>query len=79
MVSRLICGGLIGLAVLAGSVSAQTVLYVDCDATDPPDGSSWCTAYRTLDEALAVAGADMVIRVADGTYTPDPSGLADPR
>jgi len=79
MVSRLICGGLIALAVFAGSVSAQTVVYVDVDATDPPDGSTWCTAYRTLDEALAVAGADTVIRVADGTYMPDPSGLADPR
>jgi len=79
MVSRLICGGLIGFAVLAASVSAQTVLYVDANATDPPDGLSWCTAYRTLDEALAVAGADTVIRVADGTYMPDTSGLADPR
>ena len=51
MVSRLICGGLLGLAVLAGSVSAQTVLYVDVNATDPPDGSSWdrnggCDAVR---------------------------------
>jgi len=62
---------------------ASALVYVDQNATDPPDGSSWCSAYRTLDAALAVAAdsPEIVeeIHVADGTYTPDTSGLADPR
>lgn len=55
-------------------------LFVDVDATGPVhDGSSWCSAYLTLDEALAVVTSGQTIRVAGGLYTPDPTGLLDPR
>jgi len=59
------------------------VLYVDASATGVGDGSSWVDAYPGLHEALIVAaGAPLTvdeIRVAGGTYAPDPSGLSDPR
>ena len=59
---------------------AQTVRYVDADATGPVhDGSTWCNAYTTLGEALDVAGGGDAILVADGIYTPDSTGLDDPR
>jgi len=46
-------------------------LYVDSGAPGPHDGSNWKRAYRHLQEALAVATAGMVIKVAEGTYYPD--------
>ncbi len=55
--------------------SAQPVLYVDDSATGANDGSSWCDAYRYLQDALATArasdGTVTEIRVAQGTYKPD--------
>ncbi|MCK4625309.1 MAG: hypothetical protein KAV00_08370, partial [Phycisphaerae bacterium] len=61
--------------------SAQTIIYVDADATETPhDGSSWCHAYLTLYEALNLPPSPgTTIRVANGTYLPDPTGLEDPR
>ncbi len=68
------------LLLSGATVSGQTLLYVDASATGPGhDGSSWCTAFTELHEALAVVTADTVIRVADGVYHADPTGLADPR
>ena len=59
---------------------AQSVLYVDQNANlTPHDGSSWCNAYLTLDEALAVSTSGFTIKVADGTYMPDTTGLTEPR
>ncbi|MCK4659312.1 MAG: right-handed parallel beta-helix repeat-containing protein, partial [Phycisphaerae bacterium] len=60
---------------------AQTIIYVDADATETPhDGSSWCHAYLTLYEALDLPPSPgTTIRVANGTYLPDPTGLGDPR
>lgn len=56
------------------------VLYVDSDATGPNhDGSSWCSAYKELHQALAVVGFGVVLRIANGTYLPDAAGLGDPR
>ena len=63
--------GLFSVMLAAVPASAQTVVYVDMNATGPThDGTSWCQAYLTLDDALAVAGVDTAIRVADGTYLP---------
>ncbi|MCP4592829.1 MAG: hypothetical protein GY842_19005, partial [bacterium] len=66
------------LAVLvlscAATVQAQTILYVDDDASADGDGASWGTAYRYLQDALVAAGTSGVethIRVAQGAYTPD--------
>lgn len=64
----------------AGTLHAQTVVFVDADATGPThDGSSWCNAYQELPSALGVAASNTVIRVANGTYVPDASGLGDSR
>ncbi len=62
----------------ADTTQGQTSVYVDAGATGPVhDGSSWCQAYTELHEALAVAGPEDTILVADGTYTPDTTGLSD--
>jgi hypothetical protein len=80
MCERCIIRGSLVLMALTVAAQASTTVYVDANATDEPhDGSSWCHAYLTLYEALAVAQADTTIRVADGTYWPDATGLDDPR
>lgn len=49
-------------------------IYVDSSVTLSGDGSTWATAFKTLSEALAVAGRctniDSIL-VAKGTYYPD--------
>jgi hypothetical protein len=64
------------MITLAASSSAQPVLYVDADVPGPThDGSSWCSAYLYLQDALTAAeasgGAVTEIRVAEGVYKPD--------
>ncbi|MHC4676724.1 MAG: right-handed parallel beta-helix repeat-containing protein, partial [Planctomycetota bacterium] len=46
-------------------------IFVDADATGSNNGSSWEDAYKYLQDALAVAGGDDQIWVAEGTYYPD--------
>ena len=59
---------------------AGSALHVDADASGPVyDGFGWCTAFHDLQEALGVATAGDVIRVADGVYLPDSADLVDPR
>lgn len=58
------------------SAAGQAVLYVDVNATGAArDGSSWCSAFVYLQDALAQAetsgGTVSEIRVADGVYKPD--------
>lgn len=63
-------GGFVSAAV---PLRAQTVVFVDGDATGPVhDGTSWCTAFTDLQDALTPAAAGTEIRVADGTYKPGP-------
>ena len=74
--------GLLGLVVSAASLDAQVILRVDANVSGGSrDGSSWANAFKDLSAALkapnAVAGTE--IWVANGTYVPDPAGLADPR
>jgi len=57
-------------------VEAPNVLYVDGNATGTfRDGSTWCNAFVSLQDALATAassnGVITEIRVADGIYRPD--------
>ncbi len=53
----------------------EKVFYVDDDAELGGDGTTWPTAFRYLQDALAAAVADypytVEIRVAGGTYYPD--------
>ena len=49
----------------------SSTLYVDAAALPGGNGRSWATAFRFLQDALAVAQVGATIRVAQGIYTPD--------
>jgi len=59
------------VAAVLSSDAAADVLFVDDDAALSGDGSSWDTAFRYLQDALANAVPGTEIRVAQGTYQPD--------
>ncbi|MHC5112323.1 MAG: right-handed parallel beta-helix repeat-containing protein [Planctomycetota bacterium] len=62
---------LLALLIPASSLQAS-IIYVDGNATGPiHDGSSWCTAYLELQDALCHADAGDTVRVAQGIYYPD--------
>jgi predicted outer membrane repeat protein len=62
------------------TAQAQTTWYVDDDAPAGGNGLTWPTAFKYLQDGLAVAEADDEIRVAGGTYKPDldEAGLVTP-
>lgn len=49
---------------------AERVIYVDDTATGADNGSSWCGAYRFLQDAIAASAPGDEIRVAQGLYRP---------
>ncbi len=59
-------------SALAAAGDPLTIIYVDDDAPEGGDGSTWFTAYRDLQDALDAARCldPVEIRVADGTYIP---------
>ena len=66
-----------GLAPLAPA--AQSVIFVDADASGTADGSSWENAYPDLVQALQqteITGAAQVW-VAEGRYAPDAQSAGD--
>jgi predicted outer membrane repeat protein len=75
---RLITMGL--LLVIWSSTTVAETIFVDANSPGPiRNGNSWLTAYNYLQDALADAVSGDEIRVANGTYRPDPTGLFDPR
>ncbi|MHC4641888.1 MAG: outer membrane protein assembly factor BamB family protein [Planctomycetota bacterium] len=48
------------------------IIYVDADANDANDGTSWADAYNYVQEALANASNGDEIRIAQGIYIPWP-------
>lgn len=63
----------------AAQAAGQVTIFVDADATGVQDGTSWCTAYRSLSAGLTAAVAGDTVLVADGVYVPSTVGLIDPR
>jgi len=47
------------------------IIYVDDSAPGPHDGTSWATAFRYLQDALAIAAPGDTIRVGQGSYRPN--------
>src|SRR6476660_7133684 len=64
------------LLCLVASLAAkgQTSLYVDSSVSASGAGTSWSTAYKTLNEALDLANSTTatryLIHIAKGTYYP---------
>lgn len=58
------------LALGSLSASAQTVLYVNVDASGAANGSSWTDAYTSLETAIQAAVSGDEIWVAAGVYYP---------
>ena len=61
--------------LLCAAGHAQTTLYVDSSVSSSGTGSSWASAYKTLNEALVAANAASTtikyrINIAMGTYYP---------
>ncbi|HCX22051.1 MAG TPA: hypothetical protein DHN29_09060, partial [Cytophagales bacterium] len=66
---------LVGIFAISYQLTAQTIIYVDVDATGSDNGTSWSHAYNDLQDALTYASSNSPaqIWVAEGTYTPGSS------
>ncbi len=61
------------LSLFSTALSAQTIRYINHDASGNGDGSSWANAFIRFQQALAVAQDGDEIWVAKGTYKPTTS------
>jgi Right handed beta helix region len=66
---------IIGLALYATHLTAQTRYYVHATATGTNDGSSWANAFTDLQSALVLADAGDSVWVAEGLYKPTSSNV----
>lgn len=66
------------VACLTTPCLAGSVMYVDNDAPEGGDGTSWATTHKYLQDALAIAGAGDEIWVAQGAYRPDQGANQNP-
>ena len=66
---------LAALCIFTSTSAAQSIRYVDDDAPAGGNGTTWPTAYKYLQDALAAAAASggtiTELRIAKGTYKPD--------
>lgn len=60
---------------LCGGASGAT-WRVDASAPPGGDGQSWATAFQRVQDALAVAGANDEVRIAQGVYKPGAPGAS---
>ena len=58
------------LASLPATTQAQQVFFVDDSATGSNSGSTWFSAFVSLQDGLAAAGFNNQVWVATGTYYP---------
>ncbi|HZW09856.1 MAG TPA: right-handed parallel beta-helix repeat-containing protein [Phycisphaerales bacterium] len=68
---------LVALAAATAAARAQERIFVDADAPAGGDGTSWAAAFQDLQDGLQAAGAaggPAEVWVAEGVYTPGPSG-----
>ncbi len=75
---------MIAMFVISNLAHGGAILFVDDDAPPGGDGTTWKTAYRFLQDALADASGGGVteVHVGQGTYKPDrdeanPKGTGD--
>ena len=61
----------VAVLALGPSAAAQTIWFVDADATGANGGASWPDAFTDLRAALAAAQAGDQVWVAAGLYQPD--------
>jgi hypothetical protein len=66
-----VAGASLLLVLLAFGGAQGAIHYVDDNATAGGDGTTWGTAFSTLQAALAAALPGDTVRVAQGTYAPD--------
>jgi|GEM_PF-4948656 len=61
---------MVGLFLYFSQANAQSVIYVDVNASGNNNGSSWTDAYVDLQDALNNSGAGDTLWVAQGIYLP---------
>jgi hypothetical protein len=69
--TRRFCNLTFFVSLLLGHGLMAKIIYVDDNASEGEDGTSWSTAHKYLQDALAVAESGDEIWVAEGTYKPD--------
>lgn len=73
---RVFTGFILLFLLCFGHLNAQTI-YVNVNAADGGDGTSWETAYNDLQDALTAAENGAAIWVAAGVYTSDTTFFVD--
>ena len=65
------------LSLFCTQLGAQSIVYVNKNATGTNTGTSWANAFTNLHSALNSTGQDDEIWVAEGIYTPNTPNFVD--